>query len=352
MEVVQPATHRWASTAAGYPGIVEDAEDATPGTVEDDPVSPPAPPRTAPAASRRQVQARRRATHRAKTRRITWRVLGWTLAAGLAVVSVGLLRVPGTLGYVLNVAALVALVGLVIGLWPRRPSGRSVDVPAGPAPEIAPLAPFHRVEPAPAPAVTTPVAEWPTAAGWVAEPSVAPESTPEPEAPMPRHVPPPDAAASLPEGSPLGAVSEDAPPAVSLPEAASAAAQVAAHLAEIMRLQKALDAALDSAQEEVRRVVWRTDDEDVEVRQAVVRALVERGAVGRTGDTDDAPIEATAEPSDPGPSFMQRRLYLVENQERRATFGGMTDASEPEPTPVIPTPDSYRKHPTDESTAS
>jgi signal peptidase I len=60
------------------------------------------------------------------------------MAAVLGVVCFVLFHVPGMLAYVLNVAALVALVALVIALWPRRRAGRSVDVPRGPVPEVAP----------------------------------------------------------------------------------------------------------------------------------------------------------------------------------------------------------------------
>jgi hypothetical protein len=42
-----------------------------------------------------------------------------------------------------------------------------------------------------------------------------------------------------------------------------------------------------------------------------------------------------------------KRLHLLTNPKRPDVVMGMTDASDPEPTPVIPTPltDSYRNHP-------
>jgi signal peptidase I len=141
MEEAQPATNGWAFPTASYPGTTdEDAVDATPGSSDDYPVSPPSPVRSAPVPqTRHQVQVRHRAVHKAKTRRIVWHILGWALAAGLAVVCFVLFYVPGTLAYVLNVAVAVALVSLVIALWPRRRTGRSVDVLRGHAPEAAPV---------------------------------------------------------------------------------------------------------------------------------------------------------------------------------------------------------------------
>ncbi len=253
-------------------------------------------------ATRAEIQRARRVTTRTTRRRRRRHVVEW-VAVALGVAAFGYLRSP------IVPAVLVGVVAFALIAWPTKPKrqdkseskGEAQDATVGTVPTRLPLG----VEPA----------------AGLAAPTKSDGNAREPARSTPMAV----------------------TPAVAWPVPASDPAPVIP--ASVARQVPALDPATLAVGLRPARQVPALDPATLavglEVTELPVHAPVPEQA------------SATTAPS-PTNSYQKRRFQLLANPKQPDAFLGMMDASEPEPTPVMLTPDSSWEHSawTDGPTAS